>query len=80
MKVEEVAWHAIVRVQSLGGVNGLLCEQHYLDARREGACGKILAFFREDWADSAIVFVSHGNTEAAYWAHELQLIGSPESR
>ena len=80
MKANEVQYGAVVRVRSpLSGVGGMLCLGEHLDNRREDAVGRIFACLTQESNQTMLVFVRHGDTEAVYWAHELEMLGTPTS-
>ena len=71
MKIDEPAVNQIVRVKELASSAGMMVGREHVEARREGATGRVTTF------SEGVVFVKHGDTTGAYWAYELELVGEP---
>jgi len=52
-----------------------MSSQKHLDARREGAVGKVISVVGR--GDLTVVWVQHGRTTAPYLPFELALVGEP---
>jgi hypothetical protein len=76
MRDEQAVLGNIVRVDHLRTTQGMLAGPEHIEARREGAMGRVVS--RELVGDDVIVWVKHGRTTAPYWQSELRLVGVPD--
>lgn len=78
MLIPEFKQGQIVRVSHLSRGALILASQAHLDARLEGATGKIVSVNRTATeALEAVFWVKHGNATAPYFSYELVLVGVP---
>ena len=83
MKADEVVHGALVRVQQLDSLDGMMVADHYITPRREGMVGTVIKLgavraAAVDRDDLIVVFVESGAVTAAYWNTELLLLAVPE--
>ena len=73
MNLKDIKPGLLVRVHTLGSTNGMLIQQHYLDARREGAIGIIDGSVAGHGGD--VWWVRHENSSeiGAYVFHEFDI-------
>ena len=65
----------VVRVARVSPGVLIMSSQKHLDARREGAVGKVISVVGR--GDLTVVWVQHGRTTAPYLPFELALVGEP---
>lgn len=78
MRSDEIRVGNIVRVTHIASTEGMLCGPEHMDARKDGATGRIIGLETTASEENhVLVWVRHGTTKtvAPYWNYELLLVG-----
>jgi len=75
--IHEFKQGQIVRVARLSRGTLIMASPAHLNARLEGAVGKVGSVNRSETEDEDVVWVHHGTTTAPYLSYELVLVGVP---
>lgn len=75
--IHEFTQGQIVRVVHLARGSLIMASSTHLNARLEGAVGKVVSVIRSDGEIEDVVWVHHSRATAPYLSYELVLVGVP---